>query len=50
MDEVRNFGECECCGNAITNEDKEYYVDSDGRVFCSVECVLDAKNVVKVEV
>lgn len=50
MDEVRNFGECECCGNVITSEDEEYYVDSEGRVFCSVECALDAKNVVKVEV
>jgi hypothetical protein len=50
MDDVRNFGTCECCGNAITSEDEEYYVDSEGRVFCSVECALDAKGVTKVEV
>ena len=50
MDDIRKFGECECCGNIITDESDEYYVDSEGRVFCSVECVLDAKGVIKVEV
>lgn len=50
MDEIRTFGCCECCGNEITDKDEEYYVDSEGRVFCSVECALDAKSVVKVEV
>lgn len=50
MDELRNFGHCECCGNCITSEDNEYYIDSEGRVFCSVECVLDSHGLVKVEV
>ena len=50
MDDIRTFGCCECCGNEITDKDEEYYVDSEGRVFCSVECALDAKSVVKVEV
>ena len=50
MDEIRIFGYCECCGNKITDEGEEYYVDSEGRAFCSVECVLDAHGVAKVEV
>lgn len=50
MDEVRVFGTCECCGNTITSEDEGYYVDSEGRVFCSIECVLDTYGVTKVEV
>jgi len=50
MDEIRNFGTCECCGNPITNEDKEYYVDSEGRIFCSVECICEQYGLVKVEV
>lgn len=50
MDEIRVFGECECCGNTVTSSDEEYYIDSEGRVFCSVECVLDAYGVTKVEV
>lgn len=50
MDEIRKFGICECCSNVITSEDKEYYVDSEGRVFCSVECAMDAHGITKVEV
>ena len=50
MDEIRIFGICECCGNEITDKDGEYYVDSEGKIFCSVECVLDAHGLVKVEV
>ena len=49
MDDKRIFGRCECCENEITSEDEEYYVDSEGRVFCSVECVLDTYGVTKVE-
>ena len=50
MDDVRNFGYCECCGNAITDADKEYYVSEDGKVFCCVECVMEHYGVTKVEV
>lgn len=50
MDEARLFGYCECCSNEITDKDKEYYVDSEGRVFCSIECVFEANNITKVEV
>ena len=50
MDEIRSFGYCECCGNKITNEDKEYYVSDDGKVFCSVECSLEHCGMTKVEV
>lgn len=50
MDEIRVFGTCECCGNEVTDENEEYYIDSEGRMFCSVECVLDSHGVTKVEV
>ena len=47
--EVRKFGECECCGNEITDEQEEYYVAEDGRVVCSIECVLEDYGVTKIE-
>lgn len=53
MDEkeiVRNFGKCECCDNEVTDEREEYYVNNDGQVFCSVECVLEYYGVIKIEV
>jgi hypothetical protein len=50
MDDIRIFGYCECCGNSITDEDNEYYVDAEGKIFCSVECVLDSYGLAKVEV
>lgn len=50
MDEIRKFGECECCGNEIDSTDNEYYVDSEGRVYCSIECVLETFEIVKIEV
>ena len=50
MDEVRHFGECENCGEKITDEGGEYYVDSEGRVYCSVECALEKHGIVKIEV
>lgn len=48
--DIREFGTCECCGNKITDEQDDYYVNVDGQVFCSIECVLDHYNVVKIEV
>jgi ribosomal protein L24E len=50
MDEIRVFGECECCGNEVTDRDGEYYITDDGKVFCSIECVCEAYRVTKVEV
>ncbi len=39
---------CEECGSAITNED-ESYVDSEGRYFDSLDCLLEYYDIVKVE-
>ena len=50
MDEIRCFGYCECCGNKITDKNGECHVNSDGEVFCSVECVMEHYGVVKLEV
>lgn len=50
MDEIRVFGYCECCGNEVTDKDDECYVDSDGRIFCDIECVLEHYGVIKMEV
>lgn len=49
MDDVRVFGYCEYCGSKVTDEDETHYVDSDGRVFCSVECICEHYGLVKVE-
>ena len=48
--EVRTFGYCEVCGNRVTDEYDEYYVNDDGEVFCCVGCVLEHYGVTKVEV
>ena len=50
MDEIRKFGECECCGNEVTDECEEYYVNDDGEVFCGIECVCEHYCLTKVEV
>lgn len=50
MDEVRIFGYCENCGDAVTDEDEEYYVNDDGEVFCCFECMLEYYGVTKIEV
>ena len=50
MDEVRVFGYCENCGDKITDEGEEYYVNDDGEVFCSIECVCEHCCVTKIEV
>lgn len=47
--EVRNFGCCEECGETVTDESTEYYVNEDGEVFCSIECVLQHYRIVKIE-
>lgn len=50
MGEIRCFGYCENCGEKITDKSDEYYVNSDGEVFCCVECALEHCGVTKVEV
>ena len=50
MDEVRSFGYCENCGEPVTDQDKEHYVDDDGNVFCSCECSLEYHGITKIEV
>lgn len=50
MDEVRVFGYCECCGSEVTDADGDHFVDSEGRVFCSIECVCEHYGLTKVEV
>ena len=50
MDEVRTFGTCEVCGNEITDQDENYYVDSEGRCFCCIECVCEWTSIEKIEV
>ena len=50
MDEIRVFGYCICCGNPITNEDEEYYVNDDGEVFCSAECAIEHCGIKKIEI
>lgn len=50
MDEERSFGYCKNCEEKITDENEEYYVDSEGNVFCSIECVLEHYDITKVEV
>ncbi len=48
--EIRKFGHCEECGNEVTNDTDEYYVNEDGRVFCSIECILEYYGITKIEI
>jgi len=50
MDDVRLFGYCEHCGETVTDQNEEYYISDDGKVFCSCECCLEYFGVTKVEV
>ena len=50
MDEIRMFGYCESCGDNVTDENEEYYVTEDGKLFDCVECALEYHGVTKVEV
>ena len=47
--EVRKFGICEECDNEVTDDSDEYYTSEDGKVFCSVECVLEHYGITKIE-
>lgn len=50
MDEVRVLGYCENCGSEITDEYETYYVNSNGEMLCSIECVCEHYDVTKIEV
>lgn len=50
MDEIRVFGYCKCCGEKVTDCDGEYFINDDGEVFCSPECVFESCGITKVEV
>ena len=50
MSDERVFGYCEICGEKITDENDEYYVNEQGEVFCSLECMMEYYGVTKVEV
>lgn len=49
-EDVRKFSTCECCGNEVTDSHGEYYVDSEGHVFCCVECAMEHYEIEKIEV
>lgn len=50
VEDARKFGTCECCGNEITAEQTEYYVDAEGHVFCCIKCVTEHYGIEKIEV
>ena len=49
MDEIRVYGYCAECGNRIVDTDEEYYVNSDGEIFCCVECAMEHYGITKIE-
>ena len=50
MDEVRLIGYCAECGNDITDDMEDIYVDEDGNYFCSDECGMIYHGLHKLEV
>ena len=50
MDDIRILGYCAECGNAITDDVREYYRNEDGECFCEIECLLEHYNISKVDV
>ena len=48
--EIRYFGRCENCGDEVTDEYDEYYVNDDGEIFCSIDCVCEHYGLTIVEV
>ena len=49
MDEERVIARCAECGNEITNNDSDVYVDKDGNYFDSAECALEYHSITKLE-
>ena len=50
MDDERVIAHCAECGNDITTNDSEIYVDQNGNYFDSVECVLEHHGITKLEI
>lgn len=48
-DEIRVLGYCEECGAQITDECDSIYVDTEGRYFDSVDCVMEFYDITKIE-
>lgn len=49
MDEKRLIAYCENCGEEITGDSEDVYVDDSGHYFCSLECVFEYYKVTKIE-
>lgn len=50
MDEnIRTIGYCAECGEIITDDMKDVYVNDDGQYFCCAECVNNYYGLCKLE-
>lgn len=47
---IRVLRICENCGDEITDEQEEYYVNDDGEAFCCIECLCGYYEVTKIEI
>lgn len=47
--EARVIGYCEECGNTITGNDDEAFVDVDGNYYCCTDCVLEHYGITRLE-
>lgn len=50
IEDARKLGECENCGYEVTGDHEVYYVDSEGKIFCCIECLLDYYEISVIEV
>ena len=50
--EVRVFGYCENenCGDEVTDEGEEYFVNDDGEVFCCFDCACEHCGLTRIEI
>jgi hypothetical protein len=48
--EIRKFGHCEECDSEVTDDADEYYITDDGKILCSIECLLEYYGITKIEV
>lgn len=44
----RQIAKCENCNDSITDQ-KPYWTDEEGNIFCSVQCALEYHDIHKVE-
>lgn len=47
--EVRVIGYCEC-GNEITDNDCEAFVDEEGNYYCCIDCILEHYAITRLEI